>query len=288
MWVIKVPATSANIGVGFDCMGVALDLYNTFYVKKANEDRLIDVEERFTSDNLFLKAYRKGCEALKVKSCIEVRFACDVPISRGLGSSATMIVGGLIAAYVLHDVPLDENILTLATDMEGHPDNVTPALYGGLQVSSLLENTMIHEALSIDSSFHFTLFIPDFELSTSLSRKALPEAYPSKDAHRQVPSAILTTLALAEGDASLLKKVCRDRFHEPYRKHLIPHFDTIQNHIENHYTGVFLISGAGSACLSITKEKIRKETVDFIHSFDQPTWNVKEVQIANGAKFHYE
>ena len=134
MITIKTPATSANLGSGFDCLGIALKLYNIFQVEKYDHNFLENVDEEYNNDNnLFLQAYRLGCETIGKYDPIHVIFDCHIPISRGLGSSASFIIGGLVAASVLHNNILSEaEIYRLACSIEGHPDNIAPCLYGGL------------------------------------------------------------------------------------------------------------------------------------------------------------
>ena len=142
---IKTPATSANLGVGFDCFGIALDLFNTFDVKLSDKDHLENVEEQFNNpDNLFLKAYHKGCESIGVSDSVSIIFDTQIPCSRGLGSSASLITAGLFCASALHNNALTKDeIFQLASLMEGHPDNVAPCIFGGMTISLHQDNKFI-------------------------------------------------------------------------------------------------------------------------------------------------
>lgn len=280
MVTIKTPATSANVGPGFDCFGLALQLYNTFEVELSNETKLENVEERFNNENnLFLRAYRKGCEALGVQDHIHASFQCDIPVSRGLGSSASLIVGGLVSAAVLHDNALtDDQIFQLASEMEGHPDNAAPCLFGGMTASLKNENTFITTKLQLDPSWKYTVFIPDFEVSTEQARSILPDAYPRSIAAANAAHACIMSEALRSGNIDLLKIASFDQIHEPYRKQLIDEFDALKTIVDPY--GVFLISGSGSTCILISKQGLNKNTLDSI-SHLRHHWKVIQTEIAN-------
>lgn len=284
MLTIKTPATSANIGPGFDCFGLALSIYNTFEVERSEIDRLENVEQRFcTPDNLFLKAYHVGCEAIGVQDHVHAIFHIDVPISRGLGSSATMIVGGLFAASALHNNALSKDtIFQLATQMEGHPDNVAPCIYGGMCISTNEEGTFITHPLQIHKDWIFTCFIPNFETSTEEARKVVPTTFKREDVILNIAHASLLIEALRLSDLPLLKIASQDKIHEPYRKQLIHEFDVVKQIVGS--DAVFLISGSGSTCLSISKHSIESDTIKSVHAL-QHEWKVIEASLAiNGTE----
>ena len=155
MLEVIVPATSANIGPGYDCLGIALNLYNKFYFCEIEKGLIIDEkeEEYINKDNLVYKSMMYFFNKIKPKKIpkgIKIKIVDDVPISRGLGSSATCIVAGLLAANYLSNSHLDKSeILKLATEIEGHPDNVTPALYGNMIISLIEDNKIIHDTIKI-------------------------------------------------------------------------------------------------------------------------------------------
>ena len=167
--------------------------------------------------------------------------------------------------------------------MEGHPDNAAPAVYGGLCAS--MENTSVQ--LPLSDKFHYTVYIPGFEISTEEARKILPESYPRSIATKNSAHAILLVHALAKGDIDLLKKAGTDYFHEPYRKTLIATirntnfciFNTIKTLVTNDASGIFLISGSGSTCLSITEQPISSKTEETI---SQMGWKVQQVMPSDG------
>ncbi len=252
---VRVPATSANLGPGFDCLGIALNIYNEFEAELSEADRLENVEARFDNpDNLFLKAYHKAGEAFGVNDHVHARFHCGIPVSRGLGSSAALSVGGLACWNLLHPGRMKtQDALNLITELEGHPDNGAPALLGGL-TASLVSDSVISRKLDISPKWKYTLFIPDVEVSTEKARAILPDSYPRNIAASNGAHAILMTSALARGDLSLLKQAAKDQIHEPYRKTLIPHFDEVSRNAVNDTGGVFLISGSGSTCILISEK----------------------------------
>lgn len=287
MSVIKVPATSANLGPGFDCMGLALSLYNTFTVEPSEKDILINVEERFNNrDNLFLKAYRKGCEALHVQDHIKVSFQCDIPVSRGLGSSAALIVGGIAAASALHNHELSTfEIFTLAAQMEGHPDNAAPAVYGGLNACMKENGRYIHVQLPLADSFSYTIFIPDHEVETKKAREILPVSYPRDVAAANAAHAVLMSHAFAAGDVNLLHEASHDQIHEPYRAGLIPHFKEAKEAVLARNSGAFLISGSGSTCLLISDTPLHEETKKEIEAYRDPAWQIIPAEVGQGVQF---
>lgn len=268
MITIKTPATSANVGPGFDCFGLALELNNVFHVELSEQDVLENVEDRFNNENnLFLTSYRKGCEAIGVNDHIRVRFQTEIPVSRGLGSSSSLIVGGLIAASVLHGNALSRNeIFRLASEIEGHPDNVAPCIYGGLTASSTMEGEFESVSLPVHHDYLFTVFIPDFEVSTEQARKILPQGYPRSEAAANTAHAVLMLKGLADGNEKLLKHGKKDAIHEPYRKTLLPFFDELQKIYEEETGGILLISGSGSTCIGISKQYLSEEAKEKVSS----------------------
>lgn len=255
MITIKTPATSANIGPGFDCLGLALQLFNTFEVELSHEDFLENVEDRFNNrENLFLTSWHAGCQKIGKDDHVHAIFHTEIPVSRGLGSSSSLIVAGVTAASILHDNALSKDeIFQICAQLEGHPDNVAPCIYGGL-TASLVENTTFKSvSLPVHESWKFTVFIPDFEVSTEKARAILPDSYPRADASENTAHAIYMLKGLAEGNEELITFGKKDRIHEPYRRKLLPFFDHLQKEYEDNTHGIFLISGSGSTCLGISK-----------------------------------
>lgn len=252
---ISVPATTANVGPGFDCLGLALGLFNEYEVELSDKLLIEGCPKEFAnSDNLFYKAYLKGCELLGVKDEIHVIFNTLVPVSRGLGSSASLIVGGLVASSVLHDNGLsDEDIIRLATVLEGHPDNAVPAYLGGLTACVMKGDRPLVIRKLPHADLRFTVFIPDFEVSTEKARGILPKEIALKDAVFSSSRAIMMFNALESGDEEMLQEAGQDRLHEPYRSKLIDGFEGIKEEALKNGAFCFLVSGSGSTCLAISK-----------------------------------
>lgn len=266
---IKVPATSANLGVGFDCMGLAVSLYSTIDFEQSSQKLIINgCDEQFQNEqNLIYQAFVRGCQFLN-QPIPNVKITIDnhVPVSRGLGSSAVCIVGGLMGANLWFDSPLDkEEILTLATEMEGHPDNVAPAILGNLNVSftDSLENIQ-NVAFKVSSDLFFVALIPDYQLSTKKARQVLPKSMDYQTVSYQVGHAVALSKALETGDLQLIRQAIIDKMHEPFRSKLIPDYSAVKSICEKD-GGVLYISGSGSTLMAIASnlndaQKIIDET----------------------------
>ena len=220
---IRVPATSANLGPGFDCMGLAVDVWNEITFEPAGKlsyQVTGEGAEKFNkgSKNLLTKAYAALFEACgKSVSGAAIRACNEILVSSGLGSSAAAIVAGLFGANEMLGKPLGESdLLRIATEMEGHPDNVAPALFGGLVVSVMTRDEVITKRYEVPP---LTLVIvkPLVEWPTKIARAVLPKSVSRADAIHNIGRAALVVDALRNGDLDLLQKVMEDRIHQPYR-----------------------------------------------------------------------
>lgn len=287
MYKIKTPATSANVGPGFDCLGIAWNLYNTFYVELSEQDELLNTPaEYYNAENLFLRAFHAGASACGHGNAhIRMREETLIPVARGLGSSASLIVGGLAAASVLLDDTLSNSeILSLATEIEGHPDNIAPCLLGGFTAASVLAGKTIARKLALADTWKYTLFIAPYESSTAKARSILPASYSRADASANISHVVLTCKALEDGDQPLLHYAAQDRIHEPYRSTLIPEYADLKACTEQDTGGKFLISGSGSTCLLISQAVLsagcRKQLQE-----RYPGWQILSVSVAaNGCE----
>jgi homoserine kinase len=283
---ITAPASSANIGPGFDCLGIALNLYNVFTVEPDEYTTLTGVEERFNnSDNLFLQAYREGCREIGAKPLeLKVDFDCDIPVCRGLGSSSALLCAGLFAANSLHGEPMDrDELFQLAAKMEGHPDNVAPCIYGGLTAAAQAGGHFVCRQFSIHPDYKFTALIPDFEVSTEIARSVLPSEYSRETVVKNSSNLMLLCSALANGDIELLRAVGKDYIHEPYRRSLIRGYDDIKKIAEEDCGGVVFISGSGSTLLLLHQKELSYRALSHIAAIKDPVWTVKELHIAEGS-----
>lgn len=250
---IRVPASSANLGPGFDSFGLAWQLYNEIEVEHAEELRIEGCDARFRGeDNLVWRAYAGALRACgRQAGGAHIRFLRgEIPVSRGLGSSAALIAAGVLAADRLNRLSLGQDeLLDLATAVEGHPDNVTPALLGGLTVSLMDGDRAVTRRFPLSDRLRFTLLIPPFELSTALARSVMPPSVRMEDAVFNLSRAALLLRALGDGDGDLLRLALDDRLHQPYRRGLIPGYDAARDAAEALGALGLCISGAGSTLL---------------------------------------
>ncbi len=256
---VRVPATSANLGSAFDTAGIAFELYNVFSFEKAEALSFEGFDPKFCNENnLAYVAYRAVCERIGVSSEVKItQNSIAVPVSRGLGSSATLTAAGAVAANALHGNPLsDMEILAVCTEIEGHPDNAAPALFGGLCVSLTDEGVPFSVRHEVSEKICFTAIYPSFEVATKDARAALPKMIDRHDAIFNLSRAALLPHAFERGDFSLLKAVTKDKLHEPYRKKLFRNISEIEAAAYSCGAVSFIVSGAGSTCLCISKEPI--------------------------------
>jgi len=270
MFKIKVPATTANMGPGLDTLGVAFKLYNTFIVEEIETGlEIFGCDEKFAnSDNLVYSSMLKTFKKIgKAPKGVRITFKTDIPVSGGLGSSATCILAGITAANRLCEgILTKQEVLNFACEIEGHSDNVTPALFGGMTVSIMNEGTDHYNKIPISGGIKFCALIPKLQLSTEDSRSVLPEMIPLKDAVYNVGRVSMLIVALVNGDYKGVKLACKDKLHQPYRMGLIENYSEITSFVkECEALGVFL-SGAGPTIMVMLK-KDDKETQEKLRKF---------------------
>ncbi|MGG6296746.1 homoserine kinase [Leptolyngbya sp. AN02str] len=262
---LTVPGTTANIGPGFDCLGAALTLGNQFQFSRLTTGQVLQIDvsgveaERVgrDEDNLAYQAFVKLYQAIdQAPPAVQISIQLDVPLARGLGSSATAIVGGLVGANALAGSPLSrDEVMQLAIAMEGHPDNVVPALIGGCRLSA----TQGNEWTICDVVWHKSIVpvvaIPNFELSTAEARRVLPKELSRADAIFNMAHLGLLLRGLETGNAEWLRTALQDRMHQPYRKALIRGYDAVeQGAIASGAYGM-VISGAGPTLLALAPQE---------------------------------
>lgn len=267
---VKVPATIANLGPGFDSFGLALPLYNVVSIeetvlpgsgieiniineKNNDETNLADVPT--DKNNIVYKAIELLYNFIgQTPNELKITIKTQIPISRGLGSSSSVIVGGLIAANELLGRPADQKVLmSIATEIEGHPDNITPAFVGGITMASWEEDgSVIYRKMPWNDEWKLMVCIPDYELNTEISRSVLPKEVPLKDAVYNLKRSAMFVDALYNKDSELLKLALKDKLHQPYREKLVPGLSDIVSNLK-HVNGVIgtVLCGAGPAILII-------------------------------------
>lgn len=252
---IQVPATSANLGPGFDSFGCALALYNTYTFEQISGGlEIYGCDEEFRNrDNLSVVSYRYAMEALGLPmEPLSLTIDAHIPVCRGLGSSSAMIIGGVMAANALHGSPLSrEELLRLCTVVEGHPDNLAPALYGGMTASLMRDGMPITACFPLSERLRFFALVPPFHLSTQTARAVLPQRVPFADAVFNVSHAALLLRALETADIDMIALALDDRLHQPYRKGLIEGYEVAEQTARDCGVRAFCISGAGPTCLCI-------------------------------------
>ena len=288
---VRVPATSANMGPGFDCLGIALPIYNTVTIEETVlpgtgiEINILKDDELQEIDNLIMENIPKDENSIVYKAVellynyigqtpseLKINIQSQIPIARGLGSSASVIVGALMAANELLGKPADEEaLLSIATEVEGHPDNVTPAIVGGMVMSSQEDDgSILYRKIDWPEDWILTVCIPDFELATDISRSVIPKEVPLSDAVFNLKRSAMLVEAIHTHDEELLKLALDDKLHQPYRMKLVSGLKEIIEALqhEDGYLGCVL-SGAGPSILVISKQ----DNLDRIKSVVRETWN---------------
>lgn len=271
---IRVPATSANLGPGFDCLGLALNLWNevtfepsdklTYHVTGEGADKL-----NKGTKNLLTKAFalvHETCE--RPVQAVQICAHNEILMSSGLGSSAAAIVSGLLGANEMLGRPLNENeLLKLANEMEGHPDNVAPALFGGLVSSILCGEEIISRRYEVPE-FTIVIVKPSVDWPTRVARAVLPKSVSRADAVYNIGRATLVVDALRCGDLELLQKVMDDRIHQPYRlKHIAGGMSAYK---AAKRFGAAALSGAGPSIIAfVQKEKAERTKTEIMWAFEE-------------------
>lgn len=286
---VQVPATSANLGPGFDSFGVALTLYNTITVEETDIGlEITGCDNRYAnSDNMVYQSYKAAMDKMGI-TCkgVKIHIDANIPIARGLGSSAALLAAGAFAANALHDSPLTkEQLLEVTNPLEGHPDNLAPALFGGLTASMMDGDRPITAQCTLHPDWQFIALIPDFPLSTSAARAVLPDSYSRSDAVFNAGRGALVIKALENGNQQLLNSAMDDKIHQPYRRKLISDYDVIEKLVKEN-GAAFALSGAGPTLLCVTTDKHLPEILkNQLPQLTQANWTVLPLKAEiNGAK----
>ncbi len=282
----QIPATIANLGCGFDCLGLALPVYNVITIEETvlpGSGIEINIIDEFGLENIENiprdknNIVYKAIELLynyigQSPNELKISIKTGIPVARGLGSSASVIVGGLIAANELLGKPADEAVLlSIATEIEGHPDNIAPAILGGVVLSDWeVDGSVVSKKLPWPEDWLVTICIPDYELSTGISRSVLPADVPMKDAVYNLRHSAMFVQAVHTHDKELLKLALKDRLHQPYRTKLVPGMQQIMDNLK-HTEGVLgcVLAGAGPS-VAVILDGTNTEAIKEIVS---STWN---------------
>ncbi|HBC96189.1 MAG TPA: homoserine kinase [Clostridium sp.] len=280
---VRIPATTANMGPGFDTLGMALRLYNEIEVEEIDGQTEIYngglKSEKDFKDNLIYESIVKTMDEQKYPyrgfKINVVR--CDIPICRGLGSSSACIVGGIAAANAIMGNRMNlEDMIDLAVKIEGHPDNVVPAALGGMLVSLKAGGKVKYSRVTVPDELKFAAMIPSFQINTDFSRKVLPNTYLKEDCIFNISRSAMLISALYNSEFDKLRICFGDKVHQPYRKNLIKNSEAIfKRSRELGSIGEF-ISGSGSTLMAV----LDKNTDEFVESMKgfldelEDNWNV--------------
>ena len=280
---VQSPATIANLGCGFDCFGLALPVYNVITVEETIlpgsgvEINVLGADADSLSENIPTSKNNIVFRAIELlynyvgqaPSELKINIKTGIPIARGMGSSASVITGGLLAANELLGRPADQNVLlAIANEIEGHPDNITPAFVGGMTIACLEETgSLTYRKLPWPKEWKITVCNPDFELATDISRSVLPENVPMKDAVFNLRHASMFIQAVHTKDEELMKLAMADKLHQPYRMKLVPGLNNIMDELK-HTDGALgcVLAGAGPSIAVVSNGKNTDEIKDIVHT----------------------
>lgn len=267
---ILVPATSANVGAGFDALGLALSLHNTVTMEEWDKLDIMASDGSLVptgTSNLIYRSAKAVYEQLgKPIKGLRIRQENPIPMARGLGSSSACIVAGILGANALLGNPLTKRqMLTLATSIEGHPDNVAPAMLGGFVSSVFDEGQVFTARKEINEELAFAAFIPNFKLLTEKARAALPKTVDRRDAVYNLARAALATAAFCDGDYELLRVATKDALHQQYRLPLIPGGERVFEIAWDLGAYAVYISGAGPTIMAV----VHRDNCEFFEKAEE-------------------
>ena len=281
--MIQVPATTANMGPGFDSLGCAFALYNRFTFELADVTSVHGCDEAFKGeDNLALVAFRETCLYAGVAPCaVKLTISADIPVSSGLGSSASLLVGGAMGANRLLNLNLSkDDIFKISSRLEGHPDNIAPAVYGGLTAALTDEKAESYVvSYPISKVWSFCAFTTNLKVSTKEARAVLPNVISRSDAVFNSTHVALLPAVLMYGDIKLLPIVLQDKLHEPYRTPLIADFHPLCSLAKEAGAQAFFLSGSGPTCMAIYTDRAFPEKMRNAVETLSSKWNVLPLEI---------
>lgn len=257
---VTVPATSANLGIGYDTLGMAVSLYSHFTFDHADTLTITGCPEEFQNrDNMVYVAFEQALEQWGMEPFpISIDIQTEIPVARGLGSSSTCVVAGIMGAAALtRRTVTREELVAMATALEGHPDNVAPALLGAAVCSFTPEGELPRcLRYNVSARLRFITIIPPYEVHTSEARMVVPQEVPLSTAVWQMGRIAGLTRGLETGDTELIAAANDDRLQEPYRRKLIPDYDAIRATCLEGGAKTIWISGSGSTLMAVTDDTI--------------------------------
>ena len=280
---IRVPATTANLGPGFDAFGCALNLYTDVTFEETDFGlEITGCDEAYAGpDNMAYTAYCAVLASLSEElRGVKIHIESQIPIARGLGSSAALLVAGAMGANVLHGNKLStQGLLNITNAMEGHPDNLAPAFYGGLTASMVDNGLPVTVSFPLHPGWEFLALVPDFPLSTPKARAVLPKEVSREDAIYNISHGAMVLKALELGDEKLLRNAMQDKLHQNYRRSLIQDYDAIEALVRT--TGAaFCLSGAGPTLLCITRnEGLEEKLAQKLPTVTEAQWQILPLHI---------
>lgn len=285
---VRVPGTTANCGPGFDSIGIACNIYNELELTLLKEDTVIieiigEGKNSIPCDkrNIVWKSIQMLLrKAGQIYHGAHIKMVNNIPLARGLGSSAAAIVSGLMAANIAIGNVFDKQaILQMATEIEGHPDNVAPAIFGGITLSIMKEKQAETLSFMPEGDLKLVVAIPSFNLSTKAARKVLPANISIKDAIFNISRTALLVGSLCKGDLMHLKNALNDKIHQPYREQLIPGMqDVFQAAIQNGALGAVL-SGAGPCLIAFTIDHVSEIGEAMVAAFKEHNISSKYLEL---------
>lgn len=294
---VKVPGTSANIGVGYDCLGVALDYHLELEVEESDKIEFLENGEPFSipiEDNYIFEAI-KYTEKHLVKNIPSYKVNIiknDIPLARGLGSSSSAIVAGILIANTFAGNVLDtQQIVKLAVDMEGHPDNVVPAILGGMVLTAHDKDNIVYSTVSNCDDLYYYVMIPDFKLSTEKARSVLPKSYLVSDVINNMAKLGLLVNDLNNGKYDNLRFLLGDKLHQPYRYALINNSQEIFEATKKYGALGEYISGAGPTLMALNydNDEFLNNMKEFLNTLkDKWTIEKKKVNLKGAEVFDIE
>lgn len=291
MITVRVPATTANLGPGFDCMGIALKLYNQVRIEEIEqglEINIIDDSKRFLprdeSNYVYTameRVFRKTGKRLKG---LRLEIDSSIPVTRGLGSSSAGIVSGVVGANALLGNPLStDELLSIACEIEGHPDNVAPALLGGFVVSFQEGRRIFHSKNRVNKHLQFGAMVPNFYLQTKKSRSVLPRYTSYKNAVFNVGHAAMLASGLINGDVGAISAGMKDRLHQAYRLPYIKGGEMVMKNASRFGAIGSYVSGAGPTIMSVLgsdSTRFQKGMADLI-AHRLHNWHLQMLEVDN-------